>query len=180
MLSVQKVVLTLTSKSAEIYLSMAGAKKHNDTGFSWFRPWAVRPAGVCSGRCIVLHRSACRGELQARRERRRRLQVPEVWLRRSANIVVKAETCKWAAIRPSPQRGQRTASSFYRPRGGGLQSCRTVLRLHMAAWRTMPWSWWLSWRISLPSGVVASPVPAQERLRGWLCGSFPFWSPSVR
>jgi hypothetical protein len=24
-------------------------------------------------------------------------------------------------------RGQGTASSFYRPRGGGLQSCRTVL-----------------------------------------------------
>jgi hypothetical protein len=32
-LSVQKVVLTLTSKSAEIYLSMAGAKQQEDTGF---------------------------------------------------------------------------------------------------------------------------------------------------
>jgi hypothetical protein len=32
-LSVRKVVPTLTSMSAEIYLSMAGAKKHNDTGF---------------------------------------------------------------------------------------------------------------------------------------------------
>jgi hypothetical protein len=32
-LSVRKVVPTLTSKSAEIYLSMAGAKQHNDTGF---------------------------------------------------------------------------------------------------------------------------------------------------
>jgi hypothetical protein len=32
-LSVRKVVSTLTSKSAEIYLSMAGAKQHNDTGF---------------------------------------------------------------------------------------------------------------------------------------------------
>jgi hypothetical protein len=32
-LSVRKVVPTLTSKSAKIYLSMVGAKQHNDTGF---------------------------------------------------------------------------------------------------------------------------------------------------
>jgi hypothetical protein len=32
-LSVRKVVPTLTSQSAEIYLSMAGAKQHSDTGF---------------------------------------------------------------------------------------------------------------------------------------------------
>jgi hypothetical protein len=32
-LSVRKVVPTLTSTSAEIYLSMAGAKQHNDMGF---------------------------------------------------------------------------------------------------------------------------------------------------
>jgi hypothetical protein len=31
--SVWKVVPTLTSTSVEIYLSMAGAKQHNDTGF---------------------------------------------------------------------------------------------------------------------------------------------------
>jgi hypothetical protein len=71
--SVRKVVSTLTSKSAEIYPLMAGAKQHNDTGLSWFWPWAVRPAGVRSGRCIVVRRGACTGELQARRERRRSL-----------------------------------------------------------------------------------------------------------
>jgi hypothetical protein len=32
----------------------------------------------------------------------------------------------------------------------------------------------LSWRISLLSGVVASHVPVQERLRGWWCRSFLF------
>jgi hypothetical protein len=32
-LSVRKVVPTLTSTSTEIYLSMAGAKQHRDTGF---------------------------------------------------------------------------------------------------------------------------------------------------
>jgi hypothetical protein len=41
---------------------MAGAKQHNDMGLSWFRPWAVRPERVRSGRCIVLHRGACKGE----------------------------------------------------------------------------------------------------------------------
>jgi hypothetical protein len=30
---VGEVVLTLTSKSAEIYLSIAGARQHKDTGF---------------------------------------------------------------------------------------------------------------------------------------------------
>jgi hypothetical protein len=70
MVSVRKVVPTLTSKSAEIYLSMV---LPNGTGLSWFRPWAVHPSGVRSGHCIALHRGACRGELQAKRERRESL-----------------------------------------------------------------------------------------------------------
>jgi hypothetical protein len=37
-LSVRKVVPTLTSTSAEIYLSMAGAKQLVTRGLSWFRP----------------------------------------------------------------------------------------------------------------------------------------------
>jgi hypothetical protein len=44
----------------------------------------------------------------------------------------------------------------------------------VAEWCTAPRSGWPSWRILLPSGVMVSPVPAQERLRGWPCGSFPF------
>jgi hypothetical protein len=36
-LSVQKVVQTLTSKSAEIYISMVGAKQLVTRGLSWFR-----------------------------------------------------------------------------------------------------------------------------------------------
>jgi hypothetical protein len=75
---VRKVVQKLTSKSAEIYLSMAGAKQLGDTMFILVPAGAIRPAGVCSRHCIALHRGACRGVLQARRERRRSLQVPEV------------------------------------------------------------------------------------------------------
>jgi hypothetical protein len=50
-LSVRKVVPTLTSKSVEIYLSMAGAKQLGDTGF------VLVPAGAVQrcARGIVLH-----------------------------------------------------------------------------------------------------------------------------
>jgi hypothetical protein len=58
-LSVRKLVPTLISKSAEIYLSMAGAKQLGDTMFILVPSWAVRPAGVCSRHCIALHRGAC-------------------------------------------------------------------------------------------------------------------------
>jgi hypothetical protein len=68
--SVRKVVTTLTSTSTEFYLSMAGAKQLSDTIFILVPAGAVRPAGVCSRHCIALHHGACRGELQARRERR--------------------------------------------------------------------------------------------------------------
>jgi hypothetical protein len=37
-LSVQKLVPTLTSKSTEIYLSIAGAKQLVTQGLSWFQP----------------------------------------------------------------------------------------------------------------------------------------------
>jgi hypothetical protein len=76
---VQKVVPTLTSKSVEIYLSMAGAKQLGDTGFILVPVGAIRPAVVCSRHYIPSHCGACRGGLQARRERRPGLQVPEVF-----------------------------------------------------------------------------------------------------
>jgi hypothetical protein len=98
--------LTLTSKSAEIGLSMVGANNTMTRGLSWFRPWAIRPVGVHSWRCIAWHRGARRGELQAKRERRRSLQVPEGLLRISANIVDEGGKCEWVAIcRPPAARG---------------------------------------------------------------------------
>jgi hypothetical protein len=51
-----------------------------------------------------LYRGACRGELQARWERRRTLQVPEVLI--EASVVVKAESaCMSALRRPLAARG---------------------------------------------------------------------------
>jgi hypothetical protein len=74
---------------------------------------------------------------------------------------------------PSPPSGWGTASSFYRPRSGSLQTCHTVL----ATCGGMVYSA-TEWMVVLAnlalSGVVVGPVPAQERLRGWLCGNFSF------
>jgi hypothetical protein len=71
---------------------MAGAKPLMTLGFILVPAGAVRPAGVCTGHYIALHRGARRGGLQARWERRSGLQVPEVLIEASANIVVKAES----------------------------------------------------------------------------------------
>jgi hypothetical protein len=67
--SVQKVVPTLTSTGAEIYLSMANAKQLSDTSFILVPVGAVCLVEVCSRHCIALHCGACR-ELQERREGR--------------------------------------------------------------------------------------------------------------
>jgi hypothetical protein len=80
----RKVVPTLTSKSAKIYLSMAGVEQHNDTGLSLTRvyPGSGRGPYIQQGcaqgavlRCTVV---LAERELQARRERRRSLRVRKV------------------------------------------------------------------------------------------------------
>jgi hypothetical protein len=68
---------------------MVGAKQLVTLVFILVPAGAVRPSGVCSGHYIALHRCACRGGLQAWRERRPGLQVPEVLIEANANIVVK-------------------------------------------------------------------------------------------
>jgi uncharacterized Fe-S cluster-containing radical SAM superfamily enzyme len=78
---------------------MAGAKQLGDTRFILVPAGAVRPAGMCSGHCIALYCSACRGVLQACRERRLVLQVPEVLIEASANIGVKAKGVRVCAVR---------------------------------------------------------------------------------
>jgi hypothetical protein len=118
-LSVRKVVPTLTSKSAEIYPSMAGAKQVDDTGFILVRAGAIHPAVVRSGHYIVLHRGACRGVVQAWRLRRLVLQVPEVLIDAGANIRVKGRKACECVVRLclSPLR-LGDCPSFYRPRTG--------------------------------------------------------------
>jgi hypothetical protein len=61
--------------------------------------------GCARGTCIALHRSACRGGLQAKRERKLVLQVPEILIEASANIVVKAESVQVNVVRRPPAAG---------------------------------------------------------------------------
>jgi hypothetical protein len=105
---------------------MASAKQLVTLGFILVLEGAVRPAGVCLGHCIALHCSACRGGLQARRERRPILQVPEVLIESSANIVVKAGSVGVNAPLSSPC-GWGTGPTFIGQGGGSLQACHTVL-----------------------------------------------------
>jgi hypothetical protein len=76
--SVRKVVPTLTSKSAEIYLLMVGAKQLVTPGLSWFRPgpyvqqWCARGTIL---RCTVVLAEGATSEA----ERRPGLLVPEVF-----------------------------------------------------------------------------------------------------
>jgi hypothetical protein len=58
---------------------------------------------MCSRHYIALYRGACRGELQVRPEGRQGLQVPEVLIEVSANIVVKAVSV-WVCLLFSPLR----------------------------------------------------------------------------
>jgi hypothetical protein len=110
----------------------------NDTGFILVPAGAVRPAVVCSRHCIALHRGARRGGLQAWRERRRGLQVPEVLIEASANIVERAESVSVIAVRRpvSPLR-PGIALPFIGQGESDLQACRTIL-LRVAVWRTAP------------------------------------------
>jgi hypothetical protein len=61
----------------------------------------------------MLHPGARGGGLQARRERRSGLQVPEVLIEASANIVVKVESVPVCAVRRPPA---AVGLPFYRPR----------------------------------------------------------------
>jgi hypothetical protein len=179
-LSARKVVLTLTSKRLT-----ASAKQLGDTRFILVPAGAVRPAGMCSGHCIALHRSACRGVLQARRERRLVLQVPEVLIEASANIGVKAEGVRVCVVRlrvrplrlgdcPSfyrLRREQFTGVPHYSPMCEGMACCAAELTTVPANLAPVG----ASWRVLCPyrsdfedGGVeVARPAVARGPARGW-------------
>jgi hypothetical protein len=108
----------------------------NDTGFILVPVGAVRPAVVCLGHYIALHRGARRGGLQAWRERRLGLQVPGVLIEASANIVVEAGSVSVIAIRRLVPCGWGTASPFIGQGGSSLHACRTIL-LRVEAWRAV-------------------------------------------
>jgi hypothetical protein len=88
----------------------------NDTEFILVPVGSVRLAVMCLGHCIALHRGARRGGLQAWWERRPDLQVPEVLIEASANIVEKAESVRVIAVHRPVSLRLGDCLSFYRPR----------------------------------------------------------------
>jgi hypothetical protein len=78
--------------SAEICLSMVGAKQLKTLDLSWFRLGPYVQQWCARGTVLLRTGVPIEGRLQARRERRRGLKVPRVVIEASANIVGKAES----------------------------------------------------------------------------------------
>jgi hypothetical protein len=66
---------------------MVGAKQLTTLGLSWFRPGPYVQQGCARGTVLLCTGVPVVGRLQARRERRRGLQVPSGVIEASANIV---------------------------------------------------------------------------------------------
>jgi hypothetical protein len=71
---------------------MVGAKKLGTLSLSWFRPEPYVQQGCARGTILLRTGVHVVGRLQARRERRRGLQVPRGVIEASANIVGEAES----------------------------------------------------------------------------------------
>jgi hypothetical protein len=69
---------------------MVGAKQLKTLGLSWFRPGPYVQQERARGTILLRTGVPVVGRLQARRERRRGLQVPDGAIEASANIVGKA------------------------------------------------------------------------------------------
>jgi hypothetical protein len=93
---------------------MVGAKQLKTLGLSWFRPGPYVQQGRARGTLLLCTGVSVVGRLQARRERRRGLQVPSGVIEASANIV--GEDGERVCVVSLLQRGG--SPSFYRPRRG--------------------------------------------------------------
>jgi hypothetical protein len=71
---------------------MVGAKQLRTLGLSWFRLEPYVQQGCARGTILLCTGVPVVGRLQARRERRRGLQVPRGVIEASANIVGKVES----------------------------------------------------------------------------------------
>jgi hypothetical protein len=89
--------------------------------------------------------------LQAKRERRPSLQVPEVYrIEASANIVVKAESVRVCVVRRPP--AARGLPFLLYAKEEAVYRRAAMFYLCVEAWRSVPWNRRPSWRILLPVG----------------------------
>jgi hypothetical protein len=103
--------------------SMVGAKQLETWGLSWFllepyvQQWCARGTVLlCTGVPVV-------GQLQARRERRRGLQVPGGVIEASDNIVGELRSVVLMSVVPC---GEGVHLLFIDQGEGELQACRTI------------------------------------------------------
>jgi hypothetical protein len=151
--------------SAEICLSMVGAKQLRTLGLSWFRPGPYIQQGCARGTVLLRTGVLVEGWLQARRERRRGLQVPRDVIEASANIVGRTESVRLTAVRCSMPLRRGGSPPFYRPR-------RAIYR-HAALFCYVLWYGVQCRGVDgrpgescSSHGVVACPVLEQGQLRG--------------
>jgi hypothetical protein len=81
---------------------MVGAKQLETLGLSWFRPGPYVQQGCARGTILLRTGVLAMGQLQARRERRRDLQVPSVVIEAGANIVGELGSVCVVLCRSSP------------------------------------------------------------------------------
>jgi hypothetical protein len=78
---------------------MVGAKQLKTLGLSWFRPGPYVQQGCARGTVSLCTGVPVVGRLQARRERKRGLQVPSGVIEASANIVREAGSVRvWCSL----------------------------------------------------------------------------------
>jgi hypothetical protein len=103
---------------------MVGAQQLKILGLSWFRPGPYVQQVCARGTVLLCTGVPVVGRLQARRERRRGLQVPSGVIEASANIVREAvSVCIILCCLPC---GEGDHLPFIDQEEGELQACRTV------------------------------------------------------
>jgi hypothetical protein len=109
---------------------MVGAKQLKTLGLSWFRPGPYVQQGCARGTVLLCTGVRVVGRLQARRERRRGLQVPSGVIDASANIVSELRSaCVLSGVRCSISDvpcGEGVHLPFIVQGEGELQACRTI------------------------------------------------------
>jgi hypothetical protein len=103
---------------------MVGAKQLKTPGLSWFRPEPYVQQGCARGTVLLCTGVPVVGRLQARRERKRGLQVPSGVIEASANIVREAGSAD-VVFRDVPC-GEGDHLPFIDQGEGELQACRTI------------------------------------------------------
>jgi hypothetical protein len=110
---------------------MVGAKQLKTRGLSWFRPGPYVQQGCARGTILLCTGVPAVGRLQARRERRRDLQVPGGVIEASSDVVgeLRGRVCALFDVRYLLSHvpcGEGVHLPFIDQGGGELQACRTV------------------------------------------------------